>query len=511
MKKTLFKYLSLFLVSIPLLYLSTLVSFMQNDDWVHYRTVERFLSGNFTLEPIIGSTFYVQGLLGFIWASIFNLESLPVLTMLISLISIGLYFYLLNNLKDTKWFYAVLISLLLLFNPIFFYSILGFMTDNYQLLFLILSFIFFEKLRQTSNHKFFYLMNIFAICGFFVKQSFIVFFVSAILYFILNKWDKIAIYQTFITSVLLIGYFLFFPMTEVMQKQTPQLRSFDGTVVFLLTTSIYLVSFSLPLLFSNLLNYQEKIQVKKEKLIFLITAIASGIGVLFLKRRYFVDLNYPYILNTFTRKGFYTYGLSGNKYHWKGYFDFFEYWEIASLFLLGVSLIFLIYKFRENFLTYIKNFYLIFIFVYLGLLYTSSFIYDRYLLLLLPPVFILMSSGLKKIKIYDYFFITGFLSVLMILNYIYSIDFITWQNYIWHKSELLVLTKNISYQDISATHAYNNYYESKDLNSNYFFTFDKPEVVSQSNLTLVEVNEINFPFNLFIDSYVYLYERNSKE
>ena len=62
--------------------------FMQNDDWVYYLTVERFLAGDFTLEPTVGVTFYTQGFLAYIFAKIFGLQNLPVLTVLISILNV---------------------------------------------------------------------------------------------------------------------------------------------------------------------------------------------------------------------------------------------------------------------------------------------------------------------------------------------------------------------------------------------------------------------------------------
>src|SRR3989339_2111301 len=75
--------LVLFFLLLPL---SLKIDFMQNDDWVYYGMVESFMKLDFRLDPLSAPTFYTQGVLGTLFAWLFGLESLPVLTLFISVL-----------------------------------------------------------------------------------------------------------------------------------------------------------------------------------------------------------------------------------------------------------------------------------------------------------------------------------------------------------------------------------------------------------------------------------------
>jgi hypothetical protein len=53
------------------------VNFMQNDDWNRTTSVLRFMSGDTSLLELTATTFYVQGMLGVVFASIFGINKLP--------------------------------------------------------------------------------------------------------------------------------------------------------------------------------------------------------------------------------------------------------------------------------------------------------------------------------------------------------------------------------------------------------------------------------------------------
>ncbi len=111
--------LAIFLLSI---YIGIHVNFFNNDDWVHYKTVERFLTGDFSLHPYIGSTFYTQGILAYIFSNFFGINRLPVLTILISVLNIFIFHKILNLLSPEKNFLKTLATLLLVLNPLYLYS-----------------------------------------------------------------------------------------------------------------------------------------------------------------------------------------------------------------------------------------------------------------------------------------------------------------------------------------------------------------------------------------------------
>jgi len=143
---------SLFLF-ILLLPLSIKIDFMQNDDWVYYGMVENFMKLNFTLDPLSAPTFYTQGILGTLFAWIFGLESLPVLTLIISVLCFSVFYVILLRHFNLGQFESVLVSLIMFFNPLFIYSVWGFMTENYSLFFMLLAILFYLETVKTGGRK----------------------------------------------------------------------------------------------------------------------------------------------------------------------------------------------------------------------------------------------------------------------------------------------------------------------------------------------------------------------
>ena len=156
---------------------------MQNDDWYYYEQVRKFSQGDFTLSSNLAPTFYTQGILGVVFAFIFGLQSLPILTFAISLINIFLFYLILSKILNLPTFQAVITSLIFYLNPLNQYSIFGFMTEQYILLFVLLGFYFFYKYEKSSNSKHLLLFNISAIMGFFVKQTALVLVGASCLHF----------------------------------------------------------------------------------------------------------------------------------------------------------------------------------------------------------------------------------------------------------------------------------------------------------------------------------------
>ena len=499
-----------FLIFLPI---SLSTDFMQNDDWVHYKTVERFLAGNFTLEPIIGSTFYTQGILGFVFATFFGIFSLPILTAIISYFNFYILYLILRKYFLLKIFPSFLLSLLLLLNPLYFYSSIGFMTENYFIFFLLLSCYFVFDFFKKQNIKIFLILNFFAIAGFFVKQSFLIFFVSLIIYFLIKKFYKYFLLEAGILSILAIFYYLFFPLTEVMKRQSVNfvnLFSFQNNIIFLLIIAIYTVSMLLPIFVFYIVKNLKTLNRREFIYVFSISVVVYlMLEVFFTKSEIFSNV-FPYLTNTFDRKGFYPYGLSGNKYHWKGFYDIFEYWTLSSKLILAIFISLLLFRLKK--LKSIKlSFPLIFSLAYIfALMLSVNTIYDRYLLPLFPMIILVVTPYLKEnIGKYSSMFIVSFLIFLGFINYAYSMDYINWQNYVWEKSskleKILDVVGDSDNPGIRSSHAWNGYYGSSS-NPKYFFTFDSPEVLSNPEYNLIETHIVDFPFNPFINSNIYLYK-----
>lgn len=107
------------------------VNFMQNDDWCYYKNVENFLLGNFNLIYRTAPVFYLQGLLGSLFTKVFDSSKIPLLTLIISIACLGCLFFILKVLFKKSTGLSLITVLVLSVCPLFVYSSLGFMTENY--------------------------------------------------------------------------------------------------------------------------------------------------------------------------------------------------------------------------------------------------------------------------------------------------------------------------------------------------------------------------------------------
>jgi hypothetical protein len=104
---------------------------------------------------------------------------------------------------------------MLLVSPLFIYATLGFMSDMYFLLFLLLSVLFIEEFLTKYDYKNFIFLNLAIIIGFFVRQLSIVSGVALIIVLLVKKKYKWALVQTLSTILLnLLHYYLRIPKGE---------------------------------------------------------------------------------------------------------------------------------------------------------------------------------------------------------------------------------------------------------------------------------------------------------
>src|SRR5690606_35407441 len=90
----LFTTIALFFVFLPL---SLSIDFMQHDDWNRYQTVGRFLLGDFRLLEVTATTFYTQGFIGLVFAKLFSVEKLPILTLIFGCLNLLLFSLICNR------------------------------------------------------------------------------------------------------------------------------------------------------------------------------------------------------------------------------------------------------------------------------------------------------------------------------------------------------------------------------------------------------------------------------
>jgi len=508
-----FVFLILFIILIPLY---SQINFYQNDDWNRNSSVERFMNYDFSLLDVTATTFYSQGLMGFFWSQIFGTKKIPILTLFISIISGYLFFKILQNTTSFSKLSNFLISLLLLFNPLYAYSSIGFMTENYLMFYFLLSLYFFLKFTKNTDEKsiqlkYLVIANFFAILAFYSKQNAVIIQLGMLIY-LLFKIDKHKLLtykelwlQIIFILITLFSYFFIFPRTtEMREKDTQFLNIFNFDYNFSISYGImiYLAFFSLPIIYVILFQMFKSRNYFKIFLIF----IFSGAFYLTLNFNFKPGLisweEFPYFENTFERTGFLPRTLSGTKYQFKYNYDLYNYIDLFSKIAVCIVVSIIVLNIRK------LNLFLSATFVLgIGILFLVTEFYDRYILLLLP-IFILFIVSYLKDSFLLKFSLVCFIFFLGYFSFFLTKDFILTHNYVWSRSEDLV-SKGVMPENIYSSGAWRRFY--KNQNSEFLFSYDSfsknPSL--KNDYDLVETKNIDFTGNLFIEPKIYLYQRKN--
>lgn len=504
--KGFFPYLLFALLFIYYMNLAGQVNFMQNDDWYYYAQVEQFLKGDFSLLPKIAPTFYMQGFMGAVFASIFGISKLPYLTILVGFASL-LLIYNIVYLISKSYLISVITALLIFLFPLNQIALIGFMTESYFIFFALLSLFFATKFEQKPKSIYQYLTTIFYTFSFFVRQVGLVFPLGFSFYYLLKKNYKTALVHILFFILTFIFYYAFFPKTEEMtSKGMNIIKGEEGFYYYysvFIGLIIYLVAFSIPVILTSLS------QVKKFNLKTFAILIVISIGLYYGNSRIFNGDTlpwgeFPYFDNTFERTGFVPREFHGTKYHFKGMFDLYHYWELAAGILVATFFAYLItFKNKKSLFT---NKTLIMGGVYVVVLYFSYYLWDRYLILL----FLLFVIGMIQLskpnpKVMS---IVGipFVVFLFFFNHLLLNDFIGLRNYTWKKSR--ELTQNgVDAKLIKANTAWNK--KSKSFGKTiYMFSYDSQQVNSdyREKYELLDTYTPHFRGNIFVNPKLYLYK-----
>jgi len=491
------------LILLILIPLYSLINFYQNDDWNRNSTVIRFLSGDFSLLQVTATTFYSQGILGFLWAWVLGPTKIPYLTLLISVGNFYLFWKILQKMNILTEFTRFLVSLLLLTNPLHAYSSIGFMTENYVIFYLLLAIYFYYQDKT-------YLSAFFGVLAFFAKQNALVFLIGISLFcFLSQKINKFKIYSAFSLISLVIYYFIFPRTSEMKDKDFNFLNLTNFDYIFSLTYGIliYLVFFTLPLVIYYLWK-----NLSAQSFKYILLVLSLGAGIYFSSNYLFKPgliswEEFPYFENTFERTGFLPRTVDGTKYQFKFNYDFYFYVDLTSKIFLSFFLatfFMKFFKFEENKNEFL-NFNLFVMDLNFFLMIFVSIFFDRYILLFLPFL-ILYLVGQFKSSFILHIFLVPYLIFQVYFSYFLTADFIYSHHYIWTRANELVNSEKINPQQIDATGAWNRNFKLQ--NPIYVFSYDSPKVNEnyRNNFTLVETRQIDFKGNLFINPKIYLYQ-----
>ncbi|GEM_PF-2048741 len=163
-----------------------------NDDWFYYDALKSFGIRNFQLDPwitpsLMGQIFYAKI---FILIFGFSFAGVRLLTLGLALVS-GCYFMKLLKKMGLGDATAFLLSLLWLFNPIFYSLSFTFMTDVPALSFVIIGFYFYFKGWSQKKDKYFFFAHFFIIYASLIRQNYIlILFVFIVVFFVTERRTK---------------------------------------------------------------------------------------------------------------------------------------------------------------------------------------------------------------------------------------------------------------------------------------------------------------------------------
>lgn len=497
--------LTLFVALFPLI---NRIKFYQNDDWVYYEMVSRFMIGDFTLHPYTGPTFYTQGVIGAGFSHLFGIENLPLLTLLFGVLNFYLLTRFLNERLNVSLKMSLLLGLIFFFNPLSIYLLLGFMTAHYFIFFMLLSVWAYSYWKETEEKKYLYLLITTIFLGLVVRQVSLFIPLGLSLYHFLKLQFKKG--GLFLTLFVIFYYYYsnIFPLSPRILEvplQFHHLSDFDYSFALVFGVLVVLTAYLFPVLLSSF-DLKKVIQSKGK----LVLAVLLGFGLYTLALNHFNPHEiswgeFPYFENTLERTGLYPRGISGTKYQFKWNYDLYYYWDLTSKILL-ISLVSYVLLFNRK----IVNEYSALAAVYIGMLIVTETFYDRYILILMPLIIMFFAKAFLKDNFIARNLMLGFVLFLVAFSYQMANDFVSVNEYVWNRAESLSLEENLDKKYIQATNAWKLTYRNELRDYIYNFSYDSQSVNEDyANLyTLVEEKEITFPGSIFVNPKIYLYKIN---
>ena len=491
--------------------LSLKINFYQNDDWYYYSQVELFLQGKFKLLNDIAPTFYAQGFLGALFSHFFGVSNLPILTLLISGVCVFVFLIILKINKISNSLVIVSFFIFISF-PVFSYSILGFMTENYFLFFCLLSVLFFNYFIKNNKLNYFYLSLLFTLLAFFVKQNGIALFLVYSIYFFYIKHYKLFFISALSFSLTLLFYNFIFPQTFEMRENKFSYMPFLPLNLFyvIYTTLGYFLILCLPFFAFAKLNFKN-IKFYKKTILKIVIILILSIGVIIQWYFYSKFKLYPYFGNTFSYLGYLYGSIDGSKPAFKIIPTAFVIYTNLAPIIIFLFLSYWIFKYRIIFKNKIAFFYFLAFLVFSFFNLSISHFYDRYLILPFILFVLLLANVLHKDTYKIILFpLIGVLLFNLYTTLIFSYEFVITNNYAWQQTINLLRNTKIQNDQICGNGAYNEKYNVKGLqNCKYYISWERAENVD-TNYTLISIYKFDILSYFVKNPVMHIYKTNIK-
>jgi hypothetical protein len=454
--------------------------------------------------------------MGMLFSAIFTVGKLPVLTLLISVLNFSIFTLLVRRFYLKSTFDSVLVGLLFFLNPLHIYLSLGFMTDNYFLFFLLLTFYFAENFIRNGNTKNFILYNVALFLGFWVKQVNIISGLCFVVMLLLKKKYIWALKEAGVVGLILGYYFFIFDQTKQMTGNQAfkfsNLLSFVPTYVLVYSALMYAAIYAIPIivvLIQDAINGSKSFSWKKA-LIFMILAVGLYFGLAYVfSANKLAPPQFPYFKNTVSKSGFYVGPSLGSKYKLVDDVQLYSAWDFVGKIVLSIYVAYALFK-RKGFV----NYYTLFAAAYLGFMDIMLIVYDRYFSVLTPVVLLILVSMLasKNFTKLARGVIVVFLCLVFFYDYNLSLDFVLLNRYLWHDANLLVTQYHIKGHDVAAGHAWNSSHPKLGGDEKFVFQFKTVSLNKDISCCykLRSSHTLSFPLSIWVDPEVNLYERTIK-
>ena len=473
-----FLFIGIFLI------LSPVFEFPLNDSWGYSKTVKDFSeTKEIRLSEWTAASFVFQMFYGYLFTLPFGFSftALRISTIVMSFFGVVAFYFILKEFKFSETI-STLGSLLLFFNPLYFNLSYTFMTDIPLISLVLISTLFYIKALKTNNLWFFSLGSVFSILAVLVRQNAILLPSAVLIYlFITRNKEKFNI-KTILVNLWPFAALVLFQLWYSLIHGAGERFSFVSEGFFGMFNLFRIAAFSLisifcigflfflfsPLFAANIRKFKK---LTKEKYFVFFGVIISIILILSFSVYVFLMKNFPFlgyqgfIINNF---GLGPKLLAGIPQMIPNFILY-----IISVFVIISSLMFLIILIYEFFykksfdsksLKRLKlkkenlNLFLIIILILQFLFVITKYsIFDRYLLILIPFLIVLLFSFMKEFKILN----VKYLYIIIIATALFSVvgtqDYINYNKASWYGSTQL-LQQDVSPKQIDGGFEFNGWY-----------------------------------------------------
>ena len=245
------------------------------------------------------------------------------------------------------------------------------------------------------------LLNIFALIGFFSRQTIVLALLSFCIQLIVSKEYRYLLTQVSFTIALIIYQFFLFPKTPVMYENALAFHNVLNLPYVLNTIigiAILLIAFSVPLTLTLIHKKYLPLKINRKLLFITISIVLYFIikGTFDIKATPLQQ--FPYFGNTYEKKGFFPRDIDSEKYHFVGIEKLYNNLESISLIILCLCTPVLLFSFIKEQEMSVKLFLLSNIILSVGVFLITPTRYDRYIISLYPTFLLFLVSFIKTFK-----------------------------------------------------------------------------------------------------------------